>query len=59
MHCGFFTDGDDGEHTTGATPFFGGENQAKHDDLQRAQGNGRIVEQTWPPGVYQTMNQPS
>ena len=63
MDYGLFTGGDDGEHTKGATPFFGGESQATHDDLeyacamQRRGGpgsnhrNGRVVKQTWLPEV--------
>ena len=62
MTGGFFTEGDDGDHTMGATPFWCGENQANHDlehacAMQRRggpgsnQGNGRVAEQTWLPGV--------
>ena len=33
MHYGFFTVGDDGEHTKGATPFVVVEAKPQHDDL--------------------------
>ena len=36
MNYGFFTNGDDDEHTKGATPFRGGESHAEYDDLEHA-----------------------
>ena len=36
MDCGFFTDGDDGEHTRRATLFLVVESQAEYDDLEHA-----------------------
>ena len=52
----FFFDEDHGEHTNGATPYFGGESPTNHEDLEHAvamrrrggpfssQGNGRVAE---------------
>ena len=36
MDSDFFTDGDDGQHTRGATPFLVVKNQAEYDDLEHA-----------------------
>ena len=60
LGCGFSTDGEDGEHTKGATPFLGGESQPSIKiehvcAMQRCggagsnQGIGRVVEQAWLP----------
>ena len=63
MDYGFFTDGDDGEHTRGATPFLVVKVKRSMMILEQAwlvqrcvgsgsnQGNGRVAGQIWLTGV--------